>query len=75
VEAISFCNGLSRTVLFWAAFILIRPLGAGLGDLLTKPLANDGCNIGGISLILGVAVLIMGGILFTQRKTDDGPER
>jgi hypothetical protein len=38
-------------------------------------LANDGCNIGGISLILGVAVLIMGGILFTQRKTDDGPER
>jgi len=32
----------SRTALFWAAFILTRPLGATLGDLLDKPLANGG---------------------------------
>ena len=31
--------------LFWAAFILTRPLGATLGDLLDKPLANGGFAI------------------------------
>jgi uncharacterized membrane-anchored protein len=35
-------TSLSRTALFWAAFILTRPLGATLGDLLDKPLANGG---------------------------------
>jgi uncharacterized membrane-anchored protein len=29
-------------LLFWAAFILTRPLGATVGDLLDKPLANGG---------------------------------
>ncbi|MFX8805403.1 hypothetical protein ABTM67_19650, partial [Acinetobacter baumannii] len=33
---------LSRTFLFWAAFILTRPLGAVLGDLLDKPLDAGG---------------------------------
>jgi uncharacterized membrane-anchored protein len=32
----------SRTVLFWAAFVLTRPLGAVLGDFLDKPLAHGG---------------------------------
>jgi uncharacterized membrane-anchored protein len=34
-------TNVSRTLLFWSAFILTRPLGATLGDLLDKPL-NDG---------------------------------
>lgn len=33
---------ISRTALFWAAFILTRPLGAVLGDLLDKPIAKGG---------------------------------
>jgi uncharacterized membrane-anchored protein len=37
-----FFTGISRTLLFWAAFILTRPLGATLGDLLDKPLSNGG---------------------------------
>jgi uncharacterized membrane-anchored protein len=32
----------SRTALFWAAFILTRPLGATVGDYLDKPVANGG---------------------------------
>jgi uncharacterized membrane-anchored protein len=32
----------SRVLLFWAAFILTRPLGATLGDFLDKPLDHDG---------------------------------
>ncbi len=33
---------ISRTTLFWAAFILTRPLGAVVGDLLDKPVASGG---------------------------------
>ena len=33
---------MSRVFLFWAAFILTRPLGATLGDLLDKPIAHGG---------------------------------
>lgn len=33
---------LSRTLLFWAAFILTRPLGAVVGDFLDKPLSSGG---------------------------------
>jgi uncharacterized membrane-anchored protein len=35
----------SRVTLFWAAFILTRPLGATLGDLLDKPVTNGGFEI------------------------------
>lgn len=37
-----YTTNVSRVVLFWAAFILTRPLGATLGDLLDKPLAKGG---------------------------------
>ena len=33
---------LSHTLLFWAAFVLTRPLGAVLGDFLDKPWAKGG---------------------------------
>ena len=36
---------ISRTLLFWAAFILTRPLGATLGDILTKPVEHGGLNL------------------------------
>jgi uncharacterized membrane-anchored protein len=42
IAAAYFLTGISRTLLFWAAFILTRPLGATLGDLLDKPLDNGG---------------------------------
>ncbi len=37
---------LPRTVLFWAAYVLTRPLGATLGDTLTKPQAAGGFALG-----------------------------
>ena len=40
----SFTN-VSRVFLFWAAFILTRPLGATLGDLMDKPIAHGGFAI------------------------------
>src|ERR1043166_8657063 len=37
-------TSISKSVLFWAAYILTRPLGATLGDTLTKPHAQGGLN-------------------------------
>jgi uncharacterized membrane-anchored protein len=42
VVALYYLTDVSRTLLFWAAFILTRPLGATLGDLLDKPHASGG---------------------------------
>ena len=39
-------TSVSRTVLFWAAFIITRPLGATVGDFLDKPLAQGGLDLG-----------------------------
>jgi uncharacterized membrane-anchored protein len=50
----------SRTLLFWAAFILTRPLGATLGDLLDKPHSH-----GGLELSRYVASAILAGVIVT----------
>jgi uncharacterized membrane-anchored protein len=62
---------LSHTLLFWSAFILTRPLGATLGDLLTKPHADGGLALSRIAASLIIAVFIIACILFTSQK----PER
>jgi uncharacterized membrane-anchored protein len=61
-----FWTNISRTLLFWLAFILTRPLGATLGDLLTKPYAHGGMNLGRISSSLVITIFIVAGILFTS---------
>ena len=45
IAALYFFTSVSRVLLFWSAFILTRPLGATLGDLLDKPIANGGLNV------------------------------
>jgi uncharacterized membrane-anchored protein len=42
VAALYFWTNISRTLLFWSAFILTRPLGAVLGDFLDKPRSDGG---------------------------------
>ena len=42
ISAAYFWTKISRTLLFWSAFILTRPLGAVLGDLLDKPVSDGG---------------------------------
>jgi uncharacterized membrane-anchored protein len=46
VAAAYFWTNTSRTLLFWSAFILTRPLGATVGDLLDKPVADGGMAFG-----------------------------
>jgi uncharacterized membrane-anchored protein len=58
----------SHTYLFWTAFILTRPLGATLGDLLTKPVANGGLNLSRYSSSGAIACFMIICILaFPQR--------
>ena len=45
IAAAYFGTHISRTLLFWSAFILTRPLGATLGDFLDKPLDEGGLGI------------------------------
>jgi uncharacterized membrane-anchored protein len=73
VAAAYFFTNISRTMLFWTAFILTRPLGATLGDMLTKPVANGGLNLSRITSSLVIAVFMVLCILFTSRKAGEHP--
>lgn len=61
-------TGVSRTVLFWIAFILTRPLGAVLGDWLDKPSSVGGLAVNRYSASVALLVLMLVAILaFKQR--------
>lgn len=61
-------TNLSRTLLFWAAFILTRPLGAVVGDFLDKPLSAGGLALSRYSASAALVAFILASIvLFKQR--------
>jgi uncharacterized membrane-anchored protein len=63
-----YTTSVSRTFLFWSAFILTRPLGAVVGDFLDKPIAQGGLAMSryGASIAL-VSFMIACMLLFRQR--------
>ena len=68
IAALYFWTRLSRTALFWAAFVLTRPLGATLGDLLDKPHADGGLALSRLYASLALLIFLVGCIaLFPQR--------
>ena len=58
-------------VLFWAAYVLTRPLGATLGDTLTKPYAQGGLNLGRISSSLVILAVLAISIHWTSKRKAD----
>ena len=63
-----FWTRVSRTILFWAAFILTRPLGAVVGDFLDKPLNAGGLALSRYSASAALFAFILTSIfLFRQR--------
>ncbi len=72
VAAAYFRTNISRTWLFWLAFILTRPLGATLGDLLTKPFEHGGFNLGRISSSLIIAIFMAGFVLISAQREVNG---
>ena len=61
-------TGLSRALLFWAAFILTRPLGATVGDFLDKPLAEGGLALSRYTASLALLLVIVALILIFPQK-------
>jgi uncharacterized membrane-anchored protein len=68
IVAAYYWTNISRTLIFWAAFILTRPLGAVVGDFLDKPV-----NAGGLALsrytasAVLLAFILASVLLFRQR--------
>ncbi len=60
VAAAYFFTNISRVFLFWAAFILSRPLGATVGDFLDKPVSDGGLALSRpiASVVIGVFILV-----------------
>jgi len=66
---------ISRVVLFWAAFILTRPLGATVGDFLDKPVPKGGLDFSrplATAVLAGAIVLL---IIFLPQRAAPHPER
>src|SRR6201985_653619 len=63
----------SRTALFWAAFILTRPLGATLGDWLDKPISNGGLDFNRFYASGIIAALFIVSILLIPQRAGQHP--
>jgi uncharacterized membrane-anchored protein len=68
-----FVTNIPRTILFWAAFILTRPLGATLGDILTKPLSHGGLDLDRIESSLALAAFMVACVLLTNLRKPAAP--
>ncbi|HJU17990.1 MAG TPA: hypothetical protein VJ770_16155 [Stellaceae bacterium] len=68
-----FTTRISRTLLFWLAFILTRPLGATCGDLLTKPISDGGLHLGRFTSSAVIAVFITLCVLILPQRAGSHP--
>jgi uncharacterized membrane-anchored protein len=70
-----FTTSVSRVALFWAAFILTRPLGATVGDFLDKPVDKGGLALSRplASAILAIAIILL--ILVIPQRAGGHPSR
>lgn len=74
IAALYFRSRISHVLLFWAAFILTRPLGATVGDFFDKPLDQGGLNVSRplATAILGAIILAL--ILFVPQRAGEHPK-
>ena len=68
VAGAHFFTSIPKNILFWSAYVLTRPLGATLGDTLTKPHADGGLALSRITSSLVIAVAMVIAVFFTDRK-------
>ena len=68
VVAARFWTTVSRAAIFWAAFILTRPLGAAVGDFLDKPIDAGGLALSRYSASAVLCAIIMAGVLFFPQR-------
>ena len=75
VAASYFWTNISRVALFWAAFILTRPLGATVGDFLDKPVNHGGLALSRPIASAVIAAFIVGCILLLPQRAGTHPGR
>lgn len=68
VAALNRFTKVPKALLFWAAYVLTRPLGATLGDTLTKPIAHGGLNLDRIVASLVILLLMVAGVWLSERR-------
>ncbi|BAX97833.1 hypothetical protein MSTE_02523 [Mycobacteroides stephanolepidis] len=68
ILAAHYLTNISGVLLFWAAFILTRPLGATVGDLLSKPIEKGGLALGTWGTSAALLAVLTIGIAFEYRK-------
>lgn len=73
VAAGYFWTKISRTLLFWAAFILTRPLGAVVGDYLDKPHSAGGLELSRYTASAVLFVFIVSSIVVFPQKASTDP--
>lgn len=76
VALLHYFTSIPKSILFWAAYVLTRPLGATLGDTLTKPVADGGLNFGRITSSLVIAagmVILIASTSLRKRETAPAP--
>jgi uncharacterized membrane-anchored protein len=73
IATVYFYTSVSRTLLFWAAFILTRPLGATLGDLLDKPLDSGGLAFSRFYASAILAAVIIGCVALLPQRAGTHP--
>jgi uncharacterized membrane-anchored protein len=74
VGVLYFWSGISRTAIFWAAFILTRPLGATLGDLLDKPVSQGGMEVSRLYASLILLVFMCLCVVLTPQRAASSTE-
>lgn len=70
LAAAYYWTSISRTLLFWAAFILTRPLGATVGDFLDKPISHGGLAWSRYSASAVLIIFIAACIVFLPQKAE-----
>ena len=73
IAGLYFWTRTSRVLLFWAAFILTRPLGATLGDFLDKPLNNGGLALSRPLASAVIAIFIIVCVLVLPQRAGRHP--
>jgi uncharacterized membrane-anchored protein len=73
LAALYFFTNVSRVLLFWAAFILTRPLGATVGDLLDKPIEKGGMALSRPLASAVIAVFILACLFILPQRAGRHP--
>lgn len=75
VALLYFFTRASHVLLFWTAFILTRPLGATLGDILTKPIVDGGLNLSRFTSSFAIAGFMIACILVFSMGSEEEAAR